>query len=99
MLTRAEHERPTAMIVSVGVARRRSDSGDEDAARADAEQRQPDDEVRVVVAELERDDPRVADLEQQPGQADEEDLEVVGAAVDADVVGQPPVPAPSAPVR
>ena len=54
---------------------------DEHAAEADAEERQPDDEVRVVVVELERDDARVADLEQDPGQAHQEQLEVVAAPV------------------
>ena len=53
---------------------------DKDAARADAEQRQPDDEKRVVVEELERDDPRVADFEQKAREADQEDLDVVAAA-------------------
>ncbi len=43
------------------------------------EQREADDEVRVVVEELERDDPRVRDLEQQPREADQQDLEHVPA--------------------
>ena len=48
---------------------------DEYASRSDAEECQPDDKVGVVVPELERDDPRVADFEEETCQADEEDCE------------------------
>src|SRR5206468_15346 len=54
--------------------------------QADAEQGEPDDEVRVVVEELERDDARVADLEQQGREADEQDLEGVATARRTDVL-------------
>ncbi len=53
--------------------------GHEHAAAPDPEQGQSDDQVRPVVEELERDDPRVGDLQQQPGEADEQDLEAVAA--------------------
>src|SRR6266568_2182753 len=81
---------PASMIVAGGPIEPRSQTTTAQAhpardrnknpARADAEQRQPDDEKRVVVEELERDDPRVADFEQKAREADQEDLDVVTAA-------------------
>ena len=59
------------------------------------EQGQADDEVRVVVEELERDDPRVADLEQQRGEADQQDLDVVAAAVAGSSIGSRRVVVPA----
>ena len=78
MLTAPQIEQ-TAMMRSVAQRRTGAEHGDEDAARSDAEERQPDDEVGVVVPELERDDAGVADLEQETRQADEEDHERAAA--------------------
>ena len=73
---RSEHQRPQHDRVGARAPQAGRDR-DDHATRADAEEREPDDQVRVVVEELERDDARVGDLEQQPGHADEEDLEPV----------------------
>ncbi len=77
---------------------------DGDAAHAEAEQRQADHEIREVVEELVRHDPRVADLEQQPGEAHEEHFGVVAsarapAASGAGVAAPTAAPAVAVPVK
>ena len=58
--------------VGRGATQPREDD-DEDAPGTDAQQGEPEHQVDVVVVQLERDDAGVADLEQQPGEAHEED--------------------------
>ena len=61
----------------VDIASQPARHGDDHGARAEAEQGQADHQIRVVVVELERDDPGVGDLEQERGGADHEDLDQV----------------------
>lgn len=52
--------------------------GDERSTGADSEQRESDDQIGVIGRDLERQHPRVADLEQQTGKRSQEDLEGEG---------------------
>ena len=69
----AEQRRPlgasTRTVSSTSRRRSRVGQRGDRGGRAEPEQRQPDHEVRVVVEELERDDPRVGDLECEPDEA------------------------------
>ena len=75
--TDAPRRKLQSSTVSVRAWRSRLDTATSTPPVPDAEKGQADDEVGVVVEELERDDPRVTDLDEERREAHEQDLGVV----------------------